>query len=85
MVTGSLKVLNLFQVFRKNNRLDETKALYLFVNGKTLLRSGQLLAKTILLTYLLCDLDTMVAEFYPKYKQEDGFVYLTLSDIATWG
>ena len=41
MITGSLKVVNLFQVFRKKNRLDEKKALYLFVNGKTLLKSGE--------------------------------------------
>lgn len=41
MVSGSLKVIQLFQVIRKNKNLDGTKALYLFVNGNTLLKSGR--------------------------------------------
>lgn len=84
MITGSVKVMNLFQVFRKKNHLDERKALYLFANGKTLLKSGknQLIQFAVMICMLL---DVLISDCYYKYKQEDGFVYLTLTDIATWG
>ena len=54
---------------RKQLKIDETEAIYLFVNHNTLLSLGSLTMGTI----------------YENHKDKDGFLYLTYTSENTYG
>lgn len=81
LVTDKYKVYQFIHLLRKRINLKQEEALYLFVNGRTLLKSG----KIKLLVHDWRWLDSKMSEVYDKYKDSDGFLYIEFCEYSSFG
>ena len=66
---------------RNRINLKQEEALYLFVQGKNLIKSGNY--KYFNLSWLF--VDSTLSEVYAQYKDEDGFLYIEYCEYSSFG
>jgi len=75
-----------FEIRKHMPELDSTKAIYLFINNT--LPSQSMFTTTAICYYWeisLLFLGTLMSDIYSRYKEEDGFVYVTFSGENAFG
>lgn len=82
LVTDKYKVYQFIHLLRKRINLKQEEALYLFVNGRTLLKSGKKAIDTLAKTTCV---DSKMSEVYDKYRDSDGFLYIEFCEYSSFG